>query len=172
VTWLPEQAPGATALDRVFGLLPAAYDRFRELYGALWDEGGLDPAALELARLRIAHVVGATGEAAVRFARDTYAPRPGQVAALPAWPTSPEFSPLERAVIGFAEQYALDPHELRDHDFDALRAVLDEPRIAALVLVVAMFDAVARFRTALGADPGPDDPRLAPAPTRASRSLP
>ncbi len=28
MTWLPETAPGATPLDRVFGLCPAAYERF------------------------------------------------------------------------------------------------------------------------------------------------
>ncbi|HEX5616298.1 MAG TPA: carboxymuconolactone decarboxylase family protein, partial [Acidimicrobiia bacterium] len=165
------RAPGETALDEVFGLIPDAYARFREFYGSLWTDGDLDPALLELARLRIAQVVGATGEARVRFGAGEAGPTAAQIAALSRWPSAPEFSPVERAAIGFAEQYALDPHELRDREFDALREHLTAPQISAFVLCVAMFDALARFRTALGADP--DDEIIdAPIPSPTAGSLP
>ncbi len=67
MTWLPETASGATPLDRVFGLRPDAYARFREMYAGLWDPAVIDPALLELCRLRIATVLGCDAERAIRY---------------------------------------------------------------------------------------------------------
>jgi alkylhydroperoxidase family enzyme len=158
MTWLAETAPGATPLDRTFGLRPDAYARFRELYGGLWDPAVIDLRLLELCRLRIATIVGCDGERAVRFSDAVDAGvTEADVAALPAWPSSPRFSPAERAAIAYAEQYVMDPHELTDEHFATLHQHLDEPALATLSLAVAMFDALARFRLALGVEPiGPE----------------
>jgi alkylhydroperoxidase family enzyme len=160
MTWLAETAPGVTPLDRAFGLRPDAYARFRDLYGGLWDPAVIDPRLLELCRLRIATILGCDSERAVRFsdAQDAGVTE-ADVAALPDWPSSARFSPTERAAIAYAEQYVMDPHELTDEHFATLHEHLDEPALATLSLAVAMFDALARFRLALGVEP------IAPAPT-------
>ncbi len=51
--------------------------------------------------------------------------------------------------MGYAEQYALDPHGLRDSDFEALREHFTDAQLATLTLAVAMYDALARFSVAL-----------------------
>ena len=48
----------------------------------------------------------------------------------------------QRAAVGYAEQYALDPHGLRDSDFDALHAYFTDAQLATLTLAVAMYDAL------------------------------
>jgi hypothetical protein len=126
VTWLREEAAGATALDRVFGLRPNAYTTFEALLDALPD-GGVDAATLDACRARI--------DALLRFESD---------------PTSAlDLDEAQRAAVGYAEQYALDPHGLRDSDFDALHAYFTDAQLATLTLAVAMYDALARFSVAL-----------------------
>jgi len=126
VTWLRTVAEGDTDLDRVFGLRPNAYARFRELIDLL-PEGGIDPPTLDACRARI--------DALLCFEPD---------------PTSAlELSDAPRAAVGYAEQYALDPHGLRDADFEALHERFDDAQLATLTLAVAMYDAQARFSVAL-----------------------
>jgi alkylhydroperoxidase family enzyme len=172
MTWLPETAPGATPLDRCFGLRPAAYERFRELYGGLWDPAVLDPRVLELCRLRIATLLGCDAERAIRYDDAAAALGEDDVAALPRWPTSTRFTAAEQAALGFAEQYVMDPHGLSDDDFAVLRTRFDAPALATLTLAVAMFDALTRFRLALGVEPAGPEPTAAPGPGPVPGSLP
>ena len=126
MTWLREQVAGATALDRVFGLRPDAYARFTELLDAL-PAGGVDESTLDACRARI--------EALLRFEPDPT--------------TALDLADAQRAAVGYAEQYAIDPHGLRDTDFDALHAYFTDAQLATLTLAVAMYDALARFSVAL-----------------------
>ncbi len=126
MTWLREEAAGVTALDRVFGLRPNAYARFTELLDAL-PAGGVDETTLDACRARI--------DALLR-----YEPDPTTALDLAAGP---------RAAVGYAEQYALDPHGLRDADFEALHVHFSDAQLATLTLAVAMYDALARFTVAL-----------------------
>lgn len=146
MTWLPARADGATPLARVFGLRPAAWTRFQTLYASLWQ--GTDAVALELCRRRIATLLGCDLDPALPGAARQ--PSDGQLAALPQWPTSPLFTAAERAALGFAEQYVLDPHALTDGDVAALRVHFAPPALAGLALGVAVFESLVRFRLALG----------------------
>jgi hypothetical protein len=128
VTWLRTVAPGDTGFEQVFGLRPDAYERFRELIDFL-PEGGLETTTLDACRDRI--------DALLRFEPDPT--------------TARDLTPAQRAAVAYAEQYALDPHGLRDVDFDALHEHYDDARIATLTLAVAMYDAQARFSVALEA---------------------
>jgi AhpD family alkylhydroperoxidase len=177
MTWLPTTAPGATPLDAVFGLVPDAYERFRELYGSLWDDDALSPAVVELCRLRVATILRCDGELAVRYQDAIDAGcSTEQVESLAAWPTAACFDAVQRAALAFAEQYVLDPHELTDAHFDALHAHFDDRALATLTLAVAMSDALGRFRVALHVAPlpgaGADHPAVVPGPTTSPRSLP
>jgi alkylhydroperoxidase family enzyme len=126
VTWLTEEAAGASPLDRVFGLRPNAYARFSELLDAL-PAGGIDGSTLNACHARI--------DALLRL-------EPDPTAAL-------DLDDAQHAAVGYAEQYALDPHGLRDSDFDALHAYFTDAQLATLTLAVAMYDALARFSVAL-----------------------
>ncbi len=126
MTWLREEAAGAAPLDRVFGLRPNAYARFRELLDGL-SEGDIDVTTLDACRARI--------DALLRLEPD---------------PTIPlDLTEAQRRAVGYAEQYALDPHGLRDSDFDALHVYFSDAQLATLTLAVAMYDALARFSVAL-----------------------
>lgn len=125
MTWLREEAPGASPLDRVFGLRPNAYAAFGYLLDALPE--CLDSTTLDACRARI--------DALLRF-------EPDPTAAL-------DLTEAQRAAVGYAEQYALDPHGLRDADFEALHAYFTDAQLATLTLAVAMYDARARFSVAL-----------------------
>lgn len=173
MSWLPETADGATPLDRCFGLRPVAYERFRALYGGLWDPTVVSPRTLELCRLRVATILGCDAERAVRY-EDAVAAgvTEADVTELPRWPTSPAFTDAERAAIEFAEQYVIDPHGLTDDHFAALREHLEEPAMATLILAVAMFDALTRFRLALGVAPVGPEPTSVPGPGPVPVSLP
>jgi hypothetical protein len=126
MTWLRTVAEGDTGLDRVFGLRPDAYARFRELLRLL-PGGGVDATTLDACRHRI--------DALLRFEAD---PTTGR-----------DLGPARRAAVAYAEQYALDPHGLRDADFETLHEHYDDAQLATLTLAVAMYDAQARFSVAL-----------------------
>jgi hypothetical protein len=126
VTWLRAEVAGATPVDRIFGLRPNAYARFTELLDAL-PSGGVEATTLAACRARI--------DALLRLGPD---PTAGL-----------DLDAAQRAAVGYAEQYALDPHGLRDSDFDALHEHFTDAQLATLTLAVAMYDALARFTVAL-----------------------
>jgi len=126
MTWLRSVAPGATSFERVFGLRPNAYARFTELLDGLAG-GGIDATTLDACAQRI--------DALLRFEADPT--------------TALGLTEAQRAAVGYAEQYALDPHGLCDSDFDALHAHFTDAQLATLTLAVAMYDARARFSVAL-----------------------
>ena len=150
-SWLSGEAGGGTTLDRVFGLVPEAYDAYRRLDDAIWDPDLVDPSLLELCRLRIAQLVGCDAELAVRHdeARATGLTE-AKIDELRQWPTSSHYSDGDRVVLNFAEKFVIDASSVDDDDCAALRAHLSDPAIAALTTAVALFDAMARFQVALG----------------------
>ena len=126
MSWLRSGARGDTALDRVFGLCPGAYARFGDLMHAL-PGADVDDVTLDACRARI--------DALLRVEPD---------------PTSAlDLTDAQRAAVAYAEQYALDPHGLRDADFVRLHEHYDDAQLATLTLAVAMFDMRARFSVAL-----------------------
>jgi AhpD family alkylhydroperoxidase len=150
-SWLPVEADGVTTLDRVFGLVPEAYDAYRRLDGALWDPDLVDPALLELCRLRIAQLVGCDAELVVRHDEARAAGiTEAKIGELRQWPTSSHYADGDRAVLNFAEKFVIDASSVDDEDCAGLREHLSDPEIAALTTAVALFDAMARFQVALG----------------------
>ena len=143
-SWLPVEVEGETSFDRVFGLVPQARDTFRELDAALLDPAHGDPALVALCRLRIDQLVGAEPEP-----HDDVLPAE-KAAAIRTWPTSPRFTELDRAALNFAEKYVIDASSVDDADCAALREHLSDPDVTTLVIAVAMEDAMARARVALG----------------------
>ncbi|HEY5164809.1 MAG TPA: carboxymuconolactone decarboxylase family protein [Acidimicrobiia bacterium] len=153
MSWLPEQVEGASPLDRVFGLRPDLYEPFRAFYATFWTHDLLDPIVLELCRLRVAQLLRCESEQWVRYEP---ALRAGlteeQVARLAQWPTTPMFSPAQRAALGFAEQFVIDVEGI---DAQLRDAVVDHFTVAGLVALceaLALFDGFCRFRTMLGVD--------------------
>jgi len=146
MSWLPV-AGGGTPERLLATLAPAVAERLGALTDGLRSPDAPGPVVLELCRRRIA-----------MLHRWDPGPAPGPVppaaqsAALAAWPTSPLFTDVERACLGFAEQFVLDPHGMTDAAFADLRRRLEPRALATLALAVATFDATMRFAVAMAAD--------------------
>ena len=124
-TWLPVE-PGADVWD----LVPGARDALRALYSSLW-HAGVDGELLERCRRRVDALI-----AGLPTDDDAGRPEP------------------ERAALGFAEQYVIDPHGVTDAQAETLHRLFTPEELAALTTALATFDALARVRAVLGAVPG------------------
>lgn len=134
-----------------FDLLPEARDRFQDLHEALYDEEKVDPVLVELCRLRVAQIIGCEPEQDMRTPAAMAAGLTEEtIAELRQWPTSPRYGDAERAVLGLAEQIVIDASGVTVDDVVEVRKHLSDPEVTALAVAVAMFDANARFRVALG----------------------
>jgi alkylhydroperoxidase family enzyme len=73
-----------------------------------------------------------------------------QLRDLPAYRSSPAFSPLEKAVIEYAEGMTKTPVEVSDAVFAALRERLEAAQLVELTASIAWENYRARFDHALG----------------------
>jgi alkylhydroperoxidase family enzyme len=154
MTWLPTTAAGTTPLEQVFGVTGAIYERFVAMYRAVWERAAVDPVLLELARLRMAQLLRAEADLRLRHRPAIEAGLDeAKVGALASWPTSALFNESERAVLGFTELYVIDPHAIEDTHCEELHRHLSDAELAAFTLALATFEALARFRLALGLQP-------------------
>jgi AhpD family alkylhydroperoxidase len=150
MTWLQKTAEGETGLGSVYGLVPGAYARHKELVEHIWQPGLIDPVVLELCRLRVAqllrcpHEIDARTPAAVQAGLDE-----AKIGQLPQWPTSPAFSAAERAALGFAEMYVIDPGSVTDELCAKVTEHFTSQEVAVLTTAIAVFDAISRFQVAL-----------------------
>lgn len=134
-----------TVVDQLFAPLPKAHEHYRALDDKIWD-GRLDPALLEVCRLRIAVLHRCAPQLAVQRA-DIGEKRD----AIAQWPTSALFSDAERALLRFTEQYVIDAQGVSDADAAGVTAVLSGAEIAAFTVAIGAFDAICRFTLALEA---------------------
>ena len=113
-------------------------------------EGYLDPRLRELGQVRAGWARGST----FVFSQHCKAMRSlgfteEQIEAIPAWEVADCFSPIERAVLAYADALVLGGGRVPDATFDALRAELDDRQILALSYVIALYDLHATLSKAL-----------------------
>lgn len=156
MTWL-DVPPGATDWDRLSDLFPAPFAALAEMVEAAWD--GTDAELLELARLRIAALLGNTAELARPAPRVRLADKEADLA---RWPTSPLFTPKERACLALVEQFVLDANGVTDRDVEAVTEHLGAEGCYAFVAAVSVLETYQRGCLTLGIASLPDDrPTLA-----------
>jgi alkylhydroperoxidase family enzyme len=111
---------------------------------------------LELARLRIATLLGNRSEQRRRSARARDAGLTEEkLAALPTWPTSPDFSACERAGLSFAEQFVVDANGVTDEQVADLTAHLGVAGCYAFVEAVSVVETFQRACLTLGVEEVP-----------------
>jgi alkylhydroperoxidase family enzyme len=117
--------------------------------GAAWEE--TDPVVLELARLRIATLLGANGELARRtaVARDAGVTE-AKIDALPSWPSSPLFDARERACLALTEQFAMDASGVTDEQVADVTEHLGADGCYAFVQAVSVLETFQRACLTLG----------------------
>jgi alkylhydroperoxidase family enzyme len=141
-----------TTVDQLFAVLPKAHQQYLALEEQIWD-GRLDPALLEVCRLRIAMLHRCASQRALHRA-DIGEKRD----AIAQWPTSPLFDDVERALLRFTEQYVIDAQGVSDADATGVTAVLSGPEVAVFTVAIGAFDAICRFTLALGPEQPPAEP--------------
>ena len=130
----------AASLEMIRHQAPEAYEHLRHTYAEAYRAA--DPTLLELARLRIALIV------------DPDAPLgPGsneaKVRAIEDWANSDVYSPVERACLAFAEQFAFYVSDVNDELIEDLLALLPPDEVYGLVNAIYVVDTVERLRATL-----------------------
>ncbi len=64
---------------------------------------------------------------------------PEKVEAIPAWPVSPLFDAMERAILAYADAVTLENGRVQDRVFDALRSHLSDEAILELTYMVTSY---------------------------------
>lgn len=160
-TWLPDLPPGDTDWDRVTALFPAAFEAVVELQRAAW--ASFDPAVLELARLRTAHLLGFRAGLAVRSGAARRAGlEEAKISALAEWPTSPLFSDAERACLALAEQFVMDANGVTDELVGAVLRHYSAADCHSFVNAVSAFETFQRGCLILGLGSSPEAAWLSP----------
>lgn len=149
MTWLPGTPEGDTDWDRLASLRPEAFDALASVVAAAWQD--TDPVLLELARLRIATLLRNTGELTRRTTMASEAgPSETQVAELPSWPTSSEFSARERACLALTEQFVMDANGVTDSQVAEVTEHLGPAGCYAFVEAVSVLETFQRACLTLG----------------------
>jgi alkylhydroperoxidase family enzyme len=160
MTWIAGLPDGTTDWERFSRLCPEAFGALAGLVTAAWAE--CDPVLLELARLRAATLLGATAELARRNARAREAElTEAKVAELPAWPTSPQFSPAERACLALTEQFVIDANGVTDSLVAGVTEHLGPDGCYRFVQALSVLETFQRACLTLGITAVPDDDTLA-----------
>lgn len=151
--WVLTDRETAT-LDDVLANAPAVHEAFGRFNEALWSQPYLPAPIMELCRLRLARLHGCDAELRRRTSQALAAGLDeSKVAALPRWPDDPRFDAAEKACLGFAEVYFQDPGAITDELADAVKTVLGEPALVALVEALGIFDGFTRLSVLLDASP-------------------
>lgn len=139
-----EGAAGDDAADLadVVAQRPAYAAALGEVLDAIWDQHVVDATTLELCRLRIGQMLGAT-PVAHRVDADT-------LAALSRWPSDDRFDARTRVALGYAEQVTLDAQGVTEEHAAAVIAALGEDGFLVLTYACGVFETTQRAELVLG----------------------
>ena len=143
---------GETELDQVWGLRPTTTSMFIEDY--LRSLRRVDPVLVELCRLRIAQLVESAFDQSLRYRRAVEAGLTEEkVQALADYPTSDLFSPRERAVLEFTEQWVIQSSSISDEDCTRLQEHVSVEEFIFLAKALSVMDQFARANSAFQVEP-------------------
>ena len=123
-------------------------------FAALWDEvwtgTELEPALLELCRLRTAQLLRCSSELGAREARAVAGLHEDKVTALSRYEISPQFTDRERACLAYTERVVADPSGIGAEELTELRRYLSDAERVGLTLAITLFEGLARGSLMLG----------------------
>ena len=110
----------------------------------------VDPVLLELARLRIAMLLGATEALARRTPAAVAAGLDeATIAELALWPSSPRFTARQRACLALTEQFVGDVANVQQEDIDAVLEFLTPAQCYAFTAALLALDEHQRLSLAI-----------------------
>jgi len=140
-TWLADEAPGATAFDRVVNHRPEYADAFRRVEAAIWEQQVVPTDLLELCRRRVAQLLRH---------RSSVEPASELVSAVASWPTDPRFTERDRVCLAYAEQVLIDAEGVSDEQAAAVVEMLGEGGFLVLTYACGIFETRMRADLTLG----------------------
>ena len=151
MTWLPQQAEGASEFERVFGLRENLFEAWREFVSLLWTARLAPPVLLQLVQLRVRQMHGLDVAGTHRMSEALEAGwDEARAPQLETWWQSERFDATERACLRLAEQFVVDAKGITDAEVAPVRAALGDATVVALVEALAIFDGFTRFQKMLG----------------------
>jgi alkylhydroperoxidase family enzyme len=153
--WLPGFEADDSLAAAVARALPQLAQRRQRLDARAWSNASVPATLLELARLRMAQLLGAArgrpgGELELRTAAVAAGLDADKAAHVSSWPTDPRFTEAERAGLGLAEQFLIDAKGVRDEDVAAVRDALGDRGAVAFTVALALLEGELRAAAMLG----------------------
>lgn len=150
----PSSKTGDPIRDSSLGLVPGTLEAYLPLSRAVWLEGPLSPALLEIARLRNARKVNCVF---CKNARYDIARQDGldesKVASIQDGYQHSQLSQREKLLLAYTDQYLDDPAGMDD---DLRQALMDEfsvEELTHLSLAILLFNTFSRCAVSLGGMP-------------------
>jgi alkylhydroperoxidase family enzyme len=134
---------GSTLLEQVAARRAAYGAALDDVQAALWDQNVVDAQTLELCRLRIGQLLGASP-----------APErvdPALADAVSQWPTDARFDARQRTVLAYAEQVLVDAQEVTDAQATAVVDAIGEDGFLVLTYACGFFETTQRAELMLAA---------------------
>ena len=125
---------------------------FESMWQALWSQQRVPPALLELCRLRLAHMHGASSELEVEHPAGNVTAARRESVIRGCFATDAQFTPGEVAALSLAEVYAQDPAAITDAMADDVKAVYGDAGLVVLIEALGFIDGrirMARLANAL-----------------------
>ena len=147
MTRITNLAAGETELDQVWGLRADYYRLFIDDY--VRSLRRLDPALVELCRIRVAQLVESEFDQALRYRPAVEAGlTETKLAEVTDYPTSPLFTERERAVLEFTEQFVIQSSSISDDDCARLQQHITAEEFIHLTKALSVMDQFARANSA------------------------
>jgi alkylhydroperoxidase family enzyme len=150
----PRTRTGNVIRDSAMGLVPETVDLFAALNKALWHNGIVRPALLEMLRLRNARTVNCVFCKSVRY---DIAKADGlsedKVDDIADGFEDSALSDTEKAALAFADAYLFDPKGVTPALAARLKATFSAAEIATMAVALATFNASSRCAVSLGGMP-------------------
>jgi alkylhydroperoxidase family enzyme len=150
----PKSQTGNVIRDSAMGLVPETVDLFATLNKALWRNGVVRPALLEMVRLRNARTVNCVFCKAARY---DIAKADGlsedKVDEIADGFEDSALSDIEKAALAFADAYLFDPKGVTPALAARLKSTFSEAELATLAVALATFNASSRCAVSLGGMP-------------------
>ncbi len=131
----------SSSFDDTFAQRPNLFEKWQRFESLLWQAEGARPEIYALCRRRLATLNGAS----ILPGSPEPTLDPAKLEALETWWKSDAFDELERACLGFAEQFAIDPNGIGDELAKPVVDALGDAGTIAFVEALATFDGFTRF---------------------------
>jgi len=157
----PAKKTGNVVRDSVLGLVPETVDPYLKLNYQVWHAGPLNPAELEMIRLRNARKVGCVFCQAVRY---DVATNSGLFEEKINWINdefeSSALSNREKLILRFTDHYLQDPAGLTPEFKSVLATEFSAEEVSHMSIALMLFNTFSRCAVALGGMPDHELPLI------------